>query len=70
MNGKVTFKAGGIFIPLLAIVFITLKLTGTGIVANQGWLWVLSPLWFPITIAVSISILILLGMFIYHMTKK
>ena len=34
MNGKVTFKAGGIFIPLLAIVFITLKLTGTGIVAN------------------------------------
>ena len=33
-----------IFVPLLAIVFITLKLTGH---IDWSWLWVLSPIWIP-----------------------
>ena len=36
------------FAGLLAILFITLKLTG---VIAWSWLWVLSPLWIPLSIA-------------------
>jgi len=35
-------KESSIFIPLLAILFITLKLTG---VIAWSWWWVLAPLW-------------------------
>lgn len=38
----------------LALIFITLKLTG---VINWSWLWVLSPLWIPVTILLSVLIL-------------
>jgi len=44
-------KSGGIgFAGLLAIVFITLKLTG---VIAWSWLWVLSPLWIPLAIVLG-----------------
>ena len=47
MNNKET--SGGIgFCGLLAIVFITLKLTG---VISWSWLWVLAPIWIPMVIA-------------------
>lgn len=36
------------FLGLLAIAFIVLKLVG---VISWSWLWVLSPLWIPIVIA-------------------
>lgn len=43
-------SSGGIgFLGLLAIVFITLKLTN---VIAWSWLWVLSPLWIPFTIVI------------------
>lgn len=46
MSDKEIKYNGGIGFPgLLAIVFITLKLTG---VINWSWLWVLSPLWIPL----------------------
>ena len=52
-------SSGGIsFFGLLAIVFITLKLTQIGPVANWSWWWVLSPIWIPF----ALSILILLVM--------
>lgn len=45
-------SSGGIgFSGLLAIVFITLKLTG---VIAWSWWWVLSPLWIPALIVVAI----------------
>ena len=47
MSNKET--SGGIgFCGLLAIVFITLKLTG---VISWSWLWVLAPIWIPMAIA-------------------
>ena len=44
------------FASLLAILFIGLKLTG---VINWSWLWVLSPIWIPISIVLAIVITIL-----------
>jgi len=45
-------NTGGIgFAGLLAIVFITLKLTGY---IAWSWWWVLSPLWIPLAFVVTI----------------
>ena len=55
---------GGIgFCGLLSIVFITLKLVGK---IDWSWLWVLSPLWIPISIV--ITFLIIIGL-IYYFSK-
>lgn len=36
----------GLIVPhWLFLIFVTLKLTGTGIVAEWSWWWVTSPLW-------------------------
>ena len=50
---------GGVgFLGLLTLLFIGLKLTGY---ITWGWIWVLSPLWIPISIAlVLLSAVILL----------
>ena len=43
---------GGIgFCGLLAILFIALKLTGH---VQWSWLWVLAPIWIPVSLALSI----------------
>ena len=47
------------FSSLLAILFITLKLTG---VITWSWLWVLAPIWIPFVIVVFV--LIIAGMVI------
>lgn len=48
---------GGIgFFGLLAILFIALKLTGY---VQWSWLWVLCPIWIPVSVA--IGLLVLLG---------
>lgn len=53
---KTEVKTGGIgFFGLLAIVFITLKLTGY---IAWSWWWVLSPLWMPISVVISIALLV------------
>lgn len=45
-------NSGGVgFCGLLAIVFITLKLTG---VIAWSWFWVLAPLWMPFAILLAI----------------
>ena len=43
---------------LLAIVFIILKLTG---VVAWSWLWVLSPIWIPIGIVLTIYMIVFFG---------
>lgn len=35
---------------ILAVAFITLKLTGQTLVAIWPWSWVLSPLWLPVAV--------------------
>lgn len=53
-----TVKTGGIgFFGLLGLLFITLKLLNITAVATWSWLWVLSPLWIPLSIAVIVFII-------------
>lgn len=52
MSQKVEVRSGGIgFAGLLALLFIGLKLGG---VINWPWLWVLSPLWIPLVLVITI----------------
>lgn len=63
------YSSGGIgFFGLLAIVFITLKLIGT---IDWPWVWVLSPIWAPIALAIAIIIIaILIAGFATAFSKK
>ena len=55
MSEVETVSSGGIsFFGLLAIVFITLKLTQIGPVATWSWWWVLSPIWIPFALCILI----------------
>ena len=58
-NVSINFPILGI----LGLIFITLKLTGH---IAWSWLWVLSPFWIPITIA----LVIFFGIFIYEISRK
>ena len=45
---------GGIgFCGMLAILFIALKLTGH---VQWSWLWVLSPIWIPVSVAIGLLV--------------
>lgn len=60
---EVIVRTNGIgFFGLLAIVFITLKLTGY---ITWPWLWVLSPLWMPLAIVVSILLVVFVFAFLF-----
>lgn len=50
MADKIEVHTGGVFLPLLAVLFIALKLTGY---VTWSWLWVLSPLWIPLAAVIG-----------------
>ena len=51
--------SGGIgFFGLLTLLFIGLKLCG---VIAWSWLWVLSPIWIPLALAIVICVIILVA---------
>lgn len=50
MNKSTQFPLLGI----LGLVFVTLKLAGIGVVATWSWVWVLSPFWIPLAIALTL----------------
>lgn len=52
-NNETTVNGGIGFVGLLTIVFIVLKLCG---VISWGWIWVLSPLWFPVVVLVILVV--------------
>ena len=54
-DNKSTRSSGIGFSGLLAILFITLKLTG---VITWSWLWVLAPIWIPFVIVVFVLIIV------------
>lgn len=54
MKEKSNTKTGVTFLELLALLFIALKLLGF---IQWSWLWVLSPLWLPITIVLVIVLI-------------
>ena len=45
-----------VFLPILAILFIGLKLTGY---IEWSWLWVLSPLWLGFVVALPIFLIVM-----------
>jgi hypothetical protein len=56
---------------LIFIILLTLKLTKIGIVANWSWIWILSPLWIPITIAIfAFIIFAIISLIFIIWTKK
>lgn len=60
-----TSSSGGIgFCGLLAIVFITLKLTGY---IAWSWLWVLAPLWIPLGI---VAVILLIAFVLAYIATK
>lgn len=60
-NKQINIKLPGSFIGLLTILFIGLKLTNY---IDWSWLWVLAPLWIPITLVLLIVLAILCLYFI------
>lgn len=55
MTKQTTSSSGGVgFLGLLTIVFIALKLTGY---INWSWLWVLAPIWAPVSLAIILGLL-------------
>lgn len=65
-NNKTTF--GGIsFTGLLTILFIGLKLTGF---INWPWVWVLSPLWIQLILALAICIIVFIVLFFKDLFRK
>lgn len=64
----VSSSSGGIgFFGLLAIVFITLKLTGF---INWSWWWVLAPLWGPLAFVFILFVLFFVGFVIKAIVFK
>lgn len=65
-DNKTTF--GGIgFTGLLTILFIGLKLTGF---INWSWVWVLSPLWIQLILALAIFAIIYIVLFFKDPFRK
>lgn len=58
-NLKLTSGGGGFF-SLLTVAFIVLKLTGY---IDWPWVWVLAPLWIPLTIVAIVFIIFLIIVF-------
>lgn len=55
---------------LVFIVFLVLKLTEVGQVANWSWWWVTSPLWIPICLVIVLWILVMIYCFILTILFK
>jgi hypothetical protein len=68
---QVSYNFGGGFLGILTLIFITLKLTGY---INWSWLWVLSPLWLPLSIFLGIMVVVfgiaVLAMALYAWLQK
>ena len=48
-NNKATTQGTGLS-TIVFLIFLILKLTGVGAIANWSWWWVCSPLWMPLLI--------------------
>lgn len=53
MSNKSVRIEGGFFVPLLTLIFITMKLTA---VIDWSWWWVLAPIWGPFALITLIFI--------------
>lgn len=62
-NQSSSTRSGVGVLGLLGVAFIVLKLCG---VITWSWWWVTAPFWGPTALVLSIAILIILGMAIFH----
>lgn len=60
-NVNVTRYRGPGFFGLLTLVFITLKLCG---VIDWAWVWVLAPLWMPLTVLLGVMFFVFVAVLI------
>lgn len=52
------------------LIFLVLKLTGTGVVAQWSWWAVTAPLWVPFAIVVGMLALILIAVLVAKMIER
>jgi len=58
-NKKVSGNGIGLG-TVLFLIFLTMKLTGVGLVATWSWWWITSPLWIPIVLVLGIAVIALI----------
>jgi len=68
-NNKIIVKSG-FLIPLVFLVFLTLKLAEVGVVATWSWWWVTAPLWVPVAVVMVILIVWWVSFLVYKSLKK
>ncbi|MCI9070550.1 MAG: hypothetical protein HFJ13_08050 [Clostridium sp.] len=59
MNNNNQYKNGVSFLSLLTLIFITLKLSK---VITWSWIWVLSPMWIPTVIFITVIVILVLNL--------
>lgn len=55
-NKNINVSISGLLSTLLGVAFIVLKLVG---IINWSWVWVLSPFWIPVIVALFIFIVLI-----------
>lgn len=61
---------GAPILGLLGLVFVTLKLTGIGVVATWSWWWVLAPFWVPLGLAALVTVILFLGIVAFSWARS
>ena len=70
-NYRVSTDKGGIgCLTTIGIVFVILKLTGAGQVAEWSWWWVLAPFWLPVAFGFAVISLIGFGWLCFRIIKR
>lgn len=57
---NINLNNGSVFVTLLTLLFVCLKLSGIGSVANWSWWWVLSPIWISLCLVFVIVAIVVL----------
>ena len=70
MSSSKSKTAGFPIIGILGLIFVTLKLAESGVVATWSWWAVLSPFWIPLAIVLGIFAVVGIGMVFAAMFKK
>ena len=55
MDNNLNINVNGGFLGFLTLIFITLKLCH---IIDWSWLWVLAPLWIPLSIVLAVAIVV------------
>jgi hypothetical protein len=55
------------FLPILALLFIGLKLTSY---ITWSWWWVLSPLWVPVAILIAVGLIMFITTVVLHLIRN